>query len=330
MRLTAAVLAAALLLPPIAAHAESVTISHAIAEFGEPKYGPDFAHFDYADSDAPKGGTVRFARSGSFDSLNSLPIQGEYARSVGLIYDSLMVQAQDDLSVYYPLVAETVEYGADRDWAIFNLRPEARFHDGVPVTAHDVAWSFQAIKDHGQPFLKAQYDEVTAAEVLDDHRIRFRFSTTGVMHPMTAVAQIPIFPRHYWEEDGADRDIGAAFLEPPLASGPYHLVSVDSGRQLVYERVADYWGADLPVQRGSWNFDRIVYDFYRDRTIQFEAFKAGEYHWHRSFSSREWGAGFDFPAHQDGRVARTEFPVINFRGIQGFMFNSRLPLFADI
>lgn len=331
MRLAAAALAAAVaVLSPPGAMAETVITTHAVAEFGEPKYGPDFSHFAYADPDAPKGGSVTFATEGSFDSLNFLPVRDELARSVGMIYDTLMVQAQDDLSVYYPLVAESVEYPADRSWAIFNLRPEARFHDGAPLTARDVAWSFDMIKAHGQPFLKSQYDDVTDAEVLGDHRIRFRFATTDVMQPLTSVAQFAILPRHYWEDPDAGRDIGRSFLEPPLGSGPYRLVRVDSGRQLVYERVADYWAADLPVRRGHWNFDRIVVDYYRDRTILFEAFKAGEYDWHRSFSSREWGAGFDFPAFEDGRVVRTEFPVVNFRGIQGFMFNSRLPMFSDI
>ena len=331
MRLAAALAAAVAVLSSPGALADAVTVSHAIAEFGEPKYGADFTHFDYASPDAPKGGRVTFASSGSFDSLNFLPVRDEAVRSIGLIYDTLMVQAQDDLSVYYPLVAESVEYPADRSWAIFNLRAEARFHDGTPLTAKDVAWSFEAIKEHGNPFLKAEFDDVTAAEVLDDHRIRFRFSTTGRMQPLTSVAEeIPILPRHYWEEPGAGRDISRSFLDPPLGGGPYRLVRVDAGRQVVYERVRDYWAANLPVRRGHWNFNRIVVDYYRDRTILFEAFKAGEYDWHRSFSSREWGAGFDFPAFEDGSVMRTEFPVVNFRGIQGFMFNTRLPLFANI
>ena len=330
MRFAAALAAAVAVFSPLAASADGTILSHAVAEFGEPKYGPDFQHFDYANPDAPKGGDVKFAAAGSFDSLNFLPIRSDDARSIQIIYDSLMLQAQDDLSVYYSLVAESVEYPEDRSWAIFTMRPEARFHDGTPLTAHDVAWSLDAYREHGQPFLKAQYDDVAGAEVLDDHRIRFRFTTTGIMQPMTAVASMPILPRHYWEDQAAGRDISRSFLEPPLGSGPYELVRVDPGRQLVYERVRDYWAEDLPVQRGQWNFDTITIDYYRDRTILFEAFKSGEFDWHRSFSSREWGAGFEFPAFEDGRVLRTEFPVTNFRGIQGFMFNTRLPMFSDI
>ena len=329
MRLAAAALAAAIaVLPTFGASADGITISHAIAEFGEPKHGPDFAHLDYANPDAPKGGRVTIGAGGSFDTLNSLPLGGEWPRSIGLLYDTLMVEPQDELSVYYGLIAESVEYPEDRSWIIFNLRPEARFHDGTPITAEDVAWTMEMIQAHARPFLKSFYEDVANIQILDEHRIRFDVSTRDIMKPLVRLAAMTIWPRHWWTSEG--RDITRSTIEPPLGSGPYRLTTVEPGRDLVYERVEDYWAADLPVRRGFYNFDRIAYNYYRDRDIQFEAFKAQEYDFRREFTSRNWATGYDFDAAEDGLLKREQFPTINFSGLQGFFMNTRRAPFDDI
>jgi len=311
--------------------AAGVVESHALAEYGEPKYGPDFAHFDYADPNAPVGGqiTLTGARS-SFDSLNTLPIQGEYATNVGLAKVGLMTESQDELSVAYGVLAERVEYPEDRSWLTFTLREDAVWDDGEPVTAEDVAWSFDQVTAHGRPFLKAFFDDVTGVEVLDARRVRFTFATTGTMQPLMRVATVlPVEPKHWWTEEGADRDIAGSILEPAPWAGPYRIVDVDPGRSITYERKEDWWGWDLPVFEGQFNFDRITYDYYRDPTVEFEAFRAGEYDFRREFTSRQWATGYDFDAVDDGRIRRREVEEIDYMGIYGYFLNSRDLLFAD-
>lgn len=312
---------------PAAAQDAPLIQAVALAEFGTPAHPEGFEHWPYANPEAPKGGTLRLASPGSFDSLNYIPIQGESARSIFAVYESLMVESQQELSVYYPRVAESVAYAEDGSEITFFLNPAARFHDGEALTAEDVAFSLEAIQTHGQPFLKSQFDTVETVEIIDDHTVRFVFSSR-TMKPLTRVAgSMPILPSHYWAEEG--RDLGSSFLDPPLGSGPYRLAAVDPGRSLTYERVPDYWGADLPVNRGLWNFDRVEIDYFRDRTILFEAFKADEFDYHRSYSSREWGSGYEFPAAAEGLVVRQEFPMIQYRGMQGYYFNTRLDRFSD-
>ena len=323
-------LIAVLVVPMLAAGAraeEQVVVAHALAEFGTPRLESGFDHFAYVDPAAPKGGTLRLGAGEPFDTLNHIPLQGIQPRSIGLIYDTLMVEPQDELSVFYGLLAETVEYAEDRSWLIFNLRPEARWHDGTPVTAEDVAWTFEAIMAHGEPFLRSVYEDVADVAVLGERRVRFTFKTRDTMTPLVRIASLAVLPRHWWQADG--RDIASGTLEPPLGSGPYRLVAADPGRRLVYERVDDYWAADLPVRRGLFNFDRIEYDYYLDRDVMAEAFRSGAYDFLQSFSSRDWATAFDMPAAVDGRLQRLEVPVQEFRGIQGFFMNTRRPAFAD-
>ncbi|MEO3435094.1 extracellular solute-binding protein [Inquilinus sp. CAU 1745] len=306
---------------------EETTVTHAIAEFGTPKYGPDFTHLDYADPDAPKGGSLTLTTVGTFDTLNRLPIAGQWPRNLGLIYDSLMVETQDEISVQYGLLAETVEYPEDHSWAIFTLRPEARFSDGQPVTAEDVAWSIRAIRDHADPFLASYVAAVSEIEALDDRRIKFTFDGRGGIKPIMQVGIMPVYARHWWE-DG--RNIAEATLEPPVGSGPYRLAEIEPGRRLVYERDPDYWAQDLPIVRGHWNFDRIEYLYFRDRTVEFEAFKGGAGDFRHEFTSLFWATGYDVPAVADGRLIKAEVPGTDFRGLQGWFFNLRRPPFDDI
>ncbi len=301
---------------------------YAVAEFGEPRYPEDFTHFDYVNPDAPQGGTLRIGTINPFDSLNFIPLQGVYPRNIDrLLYDTLMFEPQDELSVFYGLIAESVSYPEDLSLMTFTLRPEARWHDGTPITASDVAWTFNSIRDHARPFLRAVYEDVEEVTVLDDRQVQFTFRTTNTMTPLVRVAEMTVMPQHWWEAEG--RNIAGGTLEPPLGSGAYRLVEVDAGRRLVYERVPDYWAADLPVRRGTFNFDRIEYDYFRDRDILFEAFRAGDYDFQRSFHSRQWATGYDVPAVEDGRLQRMEVEVQDFRGIQGFFMNIRQPIFAD-
>ena len=310
-----------------AAADDDVISSFALAQFGEPELPADFTHFRYANPDAPRGGSVTLGAGGSFDSLNVVALGGEWPVSLSLIYDTLMTPAQDEISTYYPLIAERVEYPADRSWIVFHLHPGARFHDDTPITAEDVAWTFESIREHGRPFLRAFYEDVSGVEILDAHRVRFTFETRDVMQPLIRVAELTVLPRHWWTAE--DRDISRATLEIPLGSGPYRLVAADAGRGLVYERVEEYWAQDLPARRGQFNFDQIDYDYYRDRDIMFQAFLAGTYDFRHEFTSRNWATGYDIPAVTAGRLVRDTIDIVRFRGIQGFFMNLRLPQFQD-
>ncbi len=313
------------LIPFSAAADEHITKSWAIAEFGEPLYDETIEHWPYANPDAPKGGTITLGAFGTFDTFNPYILKGEFPGSIGLIYDSLMEGSADELVSAYGVIAESVEYPEDKSWAIFNIRPEARFHDGVPITAADFKFTFDTIREHGRPFLKSFYDDVESAEVLSDHRIRFNFRTRNSMKPITIVAGTSPQPRHYWET----RDISRTTLEPPLGSGPYRIKSAEPGRTIVYERVEDYWAADLPVNRGRNNFDIIRYEYYRDQTVQFEAFKAGKIDYRSEGEVKRWFTGYDIPQVNNGQIVKVEKPNNNPRGIGAFFINNRRDKFKD-
>jgi len=305
---------------------DGITKTWAIAEFGEPLYKDNFTHWPYANPDAPKGGNIVLGAFGSFDSLNPYILKGDWARSIGLITDSLMTGSGDELSSAYGLIAESVEYPADKSWIIFNLRPEARYHDGEPITAEDFVYSFDTIREHGRPFLKSFYKDVESAEALSEHRLRFNFLTVDNMKPLLIVAGMAPLPRHYW----AERDISKTTLEPPLGSGAYRITQVTPGRSITYTRVKDYWAADLPVNRGFNNFDTIRHDYFRDLTAMFEAFKAGEIDFRQENRAKNWATAYDFNAAKDGRVVRRVVPSETPRGLQGYFFNTRRPQLQDV
>jgi microcin C transport system substrate-binding protein len=309
----------------VADEEQTITRSWAIAEFGEPLYRDGIEHWPYANPDAPKGGIIVQGAFGSFDSLNVYVLRGTWASGIGLIYDSLMTGSGDELASLYGLIAESVEYPEDKSWIVFNLRPEARFHDGTPITAHDFEFTFDVIREHGRPFLQSFYEEVDEVEVLDDHRLKFTFKTRDSMKPLIKIAGLSPEPRHYW----AERDISRTFLEPQLSSGPYRIAALDPGRSITYERVEDYWAADLPVNRGLNNFDRIRYDYYRDMEVMFEAFKAGEIDFRAENSARRWATGYDIEQVRDGRMITETIPDENPQGIQAFFFNLRRDKFSE-
>jgi|TARA_R110002072_G_scaffold45001_9_gene125406 microcin C transport system substrate-binding protein len=304
-----------------------ITQSWAMAEFGAARYDAAMAYFPYVNPNAPKGGAITLGAFGSFDSLNTYILKGDWPRSIGLTSDSLMTGSGDELSAAYGLIAESVAYPQDKSWITFTLRPEARYHDGSPILADDFAFVMEVIKKYSRPFLKSFYEEVESWEVLDDRRIKFVFNTRNNMKPLMNVASLSPLSRRYWTSEG--RDITKTTLTPPLSSGPYKISLVEAGKSLVYERVADYWAKDLNVNIGQNNIDRIRYDYYVDPTVMFEAFKAGKIDFRSENRSQRWATGYDIEPVKDGRILKVEEPNNNPRGIQAYFMNQRRAQFAD-
>ena len=338
MRFIAAALVASLVALPAAGHAQDttgqpttgqpVTVTHAVSQFGPPLYGPDFEHFDYVNPDAPKGGATVLGAFGTFDSLNWIPLQGTWPEGIGLIYDSLMTGSADELTSAYGLIAETAEYPEDLSWVIFNIRDDAVWHDGTPITAHDVKWTFDKIQEVGRPLIRAAYQQIAGVDVLSDKKVRFNLYTKGRMGPILTAAGFTPMPRHWWEAEG--RDIAGGTLEPVLGSGPYRVSRLDAGRSITFERVPDYWAAALPVNVGRHNIGAIRYDYYRDMDIMTEAFLGGAYDFHTEFRAQTWVTGYDTPAVRAGYVVREAVPDRTLQGMQGWFFNTRRPIFDDV
>jgi microcin C transport system substrate-binding protein len=305
--------------------AESGKPLHAVAMHGEPKYGPNFQHFDYVNPDAPKGGEVRFAAIGSFDTFNPFVIKGQAAAGLGLLFETLLTSSADEAFSEYGLIAESIEIPEDRSYVTFNLRPQARFHDGTPINADDVMFSFEILKAKGSPLYKFYYANVTKAEKLGGRQVKFTFSGGTNRELPLIMGQMPILSKAYWE----NRNFEATTLEPPVGSGPYRIERFESGRFIVYKRDDNYWGKDLVVNRGFHNFDRIRHDYYRDTTVALEAFKAAAYDIRPENVAKLWASGYDFPALSQGLVKKVEFPNQMPSGMQGFAYNIRRPLFQD-
>ena len=308
------------------AWAESgMTPSHGLSLHGGLKYGPAFTHFDYVNPDAPKGGTVRQSAIGTFDSLNPFILRGQSAAGIGLIYESLMTPSLDEPDADYGQIAESVEVADDISWVVFNLRPEARWHDGSPITADDVVYSFDILKTKGHPFYRAYYAAVERAEKLGPHKVKFVFRVGLNRELPKILGQLTVLPKAYYETHEFDKTT----LEPPLGSGPYRIAELEPSRSITYGRIPDYWGQDLPVNRGTNNFDVIRIDYYRDRTVALEAFKAHEYDFRLENTAKVWATGYDFPAARQGFVIAEEIPHENPTGMQGFVFNTRRAIFQD-
>ncbi|MBI1206440.1 MAG: ABC transporter substrate-binding protein [Azospirillum sp.] len=303
--------------------------AHGIAMHGVPKYPSGFVALDYVDPTAPKGGLLRLAVTGTFDSLNPSIVKGRPAAAPAGAHESLMARTQDEPFSLYGLIAESIETPADRAWVIFRLRPEARWQDGVPITVDDVLFSWRTLRDHGRPNHRAFYGKVTAAERLGDRGVKFSFAAGpgGVIDRELPLIMglMPILPAHYW----ATRDFEATTLEPPLSSGPYRVAKVDPGRSITYQRVKDYWGRDLPIRRGQFNFDAIRYDYYRDEAIALEAFKAGEADFRVELDPARWASGYAGPALADGRIRLARFRHGRPEPARAFIFNTRRSLFRD-
>ena len=330
LRLALAAALTGLLLGPAAAQ-DTPTRHHALSLIGEPKYPADFTHFGYANPDAPKGGVARLADIGGFDSLNPVLYRGEKAAGLGLVTESLMSDSIDEPSTSYGLIAEWASYPEDYSSVTFKLRDEARWHDGTPITADDVIYSLEVNKT-ANPRLGLYYKNVTRAETTGDKEVTFYFDTKNNRELPMIMGQLTILPKHYWtgkDASGETRDPMKTTLEPPLGSGPYRIKQASPGRSVTYERVADYWGKDLPVNKGQWNYDEIRFDYYRDETVAFESFKAGNLDYWQETSAKNWATAYDFPALRDGNVKRQEVTIKRTQPMQAFVLNLRRPQFQD-
>ena len=320
------VIAAGLLLSSIPAYCEDVAaIRHGLSKYGDLKYPADFQHLEYVNTDPPKGGEVKLAATGTFDKLNPFSLKGIAAAGSALPFDTLMEKTADEPLSIYGLIAASVELPSDRQSIVFNLRPQARFHDGNPVTADDVVFTFNILKKDGHPRYRLGLKNVTKAEKLGNRRVRFVFSEDAGRELPLLVGQLPVMSEKYWQ----DREFSKASLEGPLGSGPYRVEDVDPGRSVTYRRVENYWAANLPIKRGRHNFDLIRYDYYRDRTVALEAFKAGEYDLRQEFVSKFWATAYDSPAVEQGLIRKRLFRHGRPAGMQALVFNTRRPIFRD-
>ncbi len=302
-----------------------VRVAHGIAMHGAPKYGPDFTHFDYLNPDAPKGGTLRQAAKGGFDSFNPYIAKGNAAAGLEYLFETLLTSSADEAFTEYGLISETVEWPEDRSWVAFVLRPEARWHDGKPITVEDVIFSLELLKAKGHPQLRFYYQSVVKAEKTGPRGVRFSFSAGDNRELPLIVGQMPILPKHYWET----REFEKTTLEPPLGSGPYKITDFEPGRHIVYERVEDYWGRDLAVNRGRYNFDRLRTDYYRDDTVIRQALKAGNIDFRAENQAKAWALDYDVPAVRDGRLKKDKFEHRRPTGMQAFTMNARRAVFQD-
>jgi microcin C transport system substrate-binding protein len=271
------------------------------------------------------GGTVKYSAIGTFDTLNPFTLKGVAAAGIGLIYDTLMFSAADEPASAYGLVAESAEIAPDRSWVIYTIRRQARFHDGSPITAEDVVWTFDTLKTKGHPRYRLYYAEVAKAEKVGERGVKFTFSATDNRELPQIVGEMPVLSKAYW----TSHDFDKTTLEAPLGSGPYKIDAVDAGRAIAYRRVENYWAKDLPVNVGRNNYDVIRYDYYRDQTIALEAFKAGQYDIRVENVAKNWAIGYDGPALAAGLIKKEEIANKVPQGMQAFAFNSRRPLFGD-
>ncbi|WP_421725299.1 extracellular solute-binding protein [Bauldia sp.] len=308
---------------------------HSASLIGEPGYPDGFPHFNYVNPDAPKGGVARLSGvSPTFDTLNPILPRGVAANGLGLIYETLFTSAFDeaDISGEYPLIAEAKKVPSDLSSVTYRLNPNAKWHDGQPITAEDVVWSFEKTVEL-DPRRAFYYQHVTGAEITGDREITFTFDQTGNRELPLIVGQLLILPKHWWEgtdAQGNQRDIASGTLEPPLGSGPYRISSVNPGRSITYERVPDYWAADLNVNVGQNNFDEIRFEHYRDRNVEFEAFKADNFDYWAENEAKRWATGYNVPAVRDGRIIKELVELEQVSGVMvGFIPNVRREPFDD-
>lgn len=332
----AAILAAAtILVGALAVRADDGPVWRtAVSISGTPRYAAGFSHFDYANPDAPKGGTVRFGVEGGFDSTNVyLGTKGTPSAAVAQIYETLTTPSLDemDISAKYGLLAEATRYPDDDSWVEFRLNAAAKWSDGVPLTVDDVVWSFATLKDIS-PMMAAYFGHVVKAEATATDVVRFTFDAPGNRELPHIVGEMPVLPKHWWQGKdaaGRDRDIRSTTLEVPVGSGPYKVESVDPGRRVVLTRDPDYWGRTLPVSIGLNNFDRLEYEYYRDPTVMMEAFKGDKYDYRLERSAKMWATAYDFPAKTAGKVITETYPRRASGVMQAFVVNLRRDRFKD-
>ncbi len=297
-----------------------------LAMHGDAKYSADDTHLTYANPEAPKGGTLKHAAIGTFDTLNPYTIKGKAAQGLNLVYDRLMARVWDEPFTMYPLIAERVDVADNRSAITFYINTKARFHDGSPITADDVLFSFETLKTSGRPNMRQIYKLVKVAEKRGALTVHFEFGEGYDQETVMILAMMPILSKAYWE----GRDFESTTLEPPIANGPYKIASVDAGRRVTYERIQDYWAADLLTNAGHHNFDRIIYDYYRDDTVAFEAFKSGDIDLRREFNAGKWVSTYDFPAIDSGEIKAEALSHSRPERVKALIFNTRRAPFNDI
>ena len=306
---------------------DEVTVIEAttIALRGKPHYAPEFTNFDYVNADAPVGGTINDWATGTFDNFNPYSQRGDAAKGSSGLNDDIMASSDDDLSAYYPLIAEKISYNSDYSAITFHLDKRARFHDGVRIKPSDIKFSFEKLTAEGLPGLKAYYSYVEQIELLDDYSVKFHLKTKDKSR-MMALCSFTVFPEHFWK----DHKLNEPLKVPPVGSSAYKVSDYKFGKYVKYERVADYWAEDLPAMRGLLNEGETKYDYYRDETVAFEAFKAGHIDKWTENTAKRWATGYDFPAIKDGRVIKSDIKHNIPLRAQGFVFNIKKPQFTDL
>ncbi len=292
---------------------------------GAPKHGPDDTHLEYANPDAPKGGTLRQAAIGTFDTVNPFTLKGKAPGGLNLVYDRLMARTWDEPFTLYPLIAEKVTVPDDRSAVTFHLNPNAVFHDASPITSQDVLFSFETLKEAGRPNMRRLY-KLATPDIIDDRTIKFTFGEGYDRETVMIFAMMPILSKAYW----SDKTFDQTTLTPPLGSGPYKIAEIDPGRKITYERVRDYWAKDLLINKGHHNFDRVVFDFYRDTSVAFESFKSGGLDLWREWDAGNWHSAYDFPDARNGAVKIETLTHGRADKVRGFIFNTRRAPFDDI
>ena len=300
--------------------------SHGIAMHGKPKYDSDFSHLEYVNPNAPKGGIIKFGSYGSFDNLNRVAFKGSKAAGLGYLNDTLMRRVWDEAFTLYGLIAEFADMPEDRSYIIFYINPDAKFHDGSSITREDVVFSLETFQTKGTPNQKKTYGKVVSTEMIGTNGIKMNFVNNEDKElPLIVAGFLPIIPKKYYE----NIDVTKTFLNIPLGSGPYKIESLDAGRQIKYERVKDYWAKDLPVNKGQYNFDHIVYDYYKDSSVLMEGFKVGEYDYRREYNVKRWFTEYNFGAVNDGRVILKEMKNDRPVGMNALVMNSRKDIFKN-
>jgi peptide/nickel transport system substrate-binding protein len=308
-----------------ARQAQAAEPTHAVAMHGAAEEPADFKHFSYANPDAPKGGHMTIGVSGSFDSLNPMIVKGNAVAGMReYVYETLMARGLDEPFTLYGLIAETAEMAEDRSEIVFNLNPRARFSDGKPITADDVLFSWQLLRDKGRPNHRSYYAKVKVAERLSERSVRFVLEGQDLEMPLI-LGLMPVLPKHAIDPETFDHTT----LHAPIGSGPYLVQQVEPGRSIVYRRNPDYWGRDLPANRGRFNFDEVRFDYYRDGIAMFEAFKSGALDFWYEEDPARWASGYDIPAVRDGRIKRTSFDIGLPAGMTALVFNTRRQVFQD-
>lgn len=302
---------------------------HGAALHGDVKYPPSFSHFDYVNPNAPKGGSLRQAVVGTFDSLNPFIVKGSPASGMtGLVYETLMEQSYDEAFSVYGLIAESIDISPKNDFVSFTIRPEAKWHDGTPITADDVKWTFETLINEGAPFYKAYYADVKDVIVEQKRKVTFRFHTNLNRELPLVIGQMPVLPKHFWT-NGTNK-FGETSLTPPLGSGPYEVSNVQAGRSITFARAKNWWGKNLSLNKGRYNFDRLEFLYFKDSNVALEAFFAGAYDIREENIAKLWATSYDAPAVKDGRIIKQALNHKRPQGVQAWFFNLRRPIFQDI